>query len=84
MTTFTTNENRVISFSCRPSNSLETWRNGSRNCLLNSRAKTRAGSNPVVSAISIFDFRLPILDSNFYQTTNPKSKIPNPKSVCGL
>jgi hypothetical protein len=63
---------------------LETWRNGSRNCLLNSRAKTRAGSNPVVSAISIFDFRLPILDSNFYQTTNPKSKIPNPKSVCGL
>lgn len=28
----------------------ETWWNGSHNCLLNSRVKTRAGLNPVVSA----------------------------------
>lgn len=54
---------------------------GSRNCLLNIRVKNaRAGSSPVVSANSIFDFRLPICDLFF----NQKSKIQNPKFSCGL
>jgi PIN domain nuclease of toxin-antitoxin system len=56
---------------------LETWRNGSRKCLLNIRAKSLTGSSPVVSAISIWELGMRILDWSVNLTNNPKSPIQN-------